>query len=144
MSMQPWTFWREGDIVVVGLAGQRNGVLDTEFSWPALQTYNPRWVDGKGMTWPVRIGQKFHMYFPVAEQTDGMHIIENKTLLIHVRRIQTCWKNYRRKLNRNAIIIQSAFRRCISDAYHPMCIARLLREHACMTTELKLLRASIR
>jgi hypothetical protein len=130
-------YWREGDLVTVFIAGRQTGILDGWFTWPTRQYHGPREFVSEGMNWPVRFRKCFfHQYIPVANILGAKYIHENKTLKIHVCRIQRCWRNYcMRKRNKAASLIQTVFRNCISNPYHPMCRARLLREFHSMTNE---------
>jgi hypothetical protein len=137
---------REYDIVTVNISGPRIGILDGWFSWPTQQHIRPRMFAAEGMMWPVRVlylNHRFltHRFFAAALPRPGFewqeHIIENKTLLLHVCRIQRSWRKMMAARNAAATLIQRAFRICISDPYHPMCRARLLRECECMSQELR-------
>jgi hypothetical protein len=124
-------YWREYDIVMVKISGLHIGILDGWFSWPIQRHVNPRMFDPEDMMWwPVRVGKLTHRFFALD------HIIENKTLLIHVRRIQRCWRTKMKMRNAAAIVIQQMFRNCISNPYHPLCRSRMDREYSCMAQEL--------
>ena len=141
-SMTPRDFyWCEGDHVLIHLGGKYIGVLDCWFRWPTRQYHGPRIFGTEGKHWPVNINDYVvHRYFPV-EPVDvrdlSSHIIENVTLNNHVSRIQRQWRVYwSKKRNAAATLIQTTFRKCISDPYHMMCRARLLCEYECMKLEI--------
>ncbi len=133
-------YWREFDIVTVHIAGRRLGVLDGRISWPIQRHVSPRVFDPEGLMWPVRVGRVTHRYFAVTPRPGrehaAEHIIENKTLLIHVIRIQRIWRERMCLRKAAATMIQRVFRTCISNPYHPICRNRLIREYEYMAKEL--------
>lgn len=129
-------YWREYDIVLVHINHHRYvGILDGWVDWPIQKHCGPREFDPEGKMWHVRVKKLTHCYIAVA-RSPGLeyidYIIENKTMLIYVCRIQRWWRKQMTRRNTAATLIQRLFRESISNPYHLMCGNRLLREFSCM------------